>query len=208
MVRKPQGMTLPEVLVVAVLILGMMGIVSAYFIQGQRYNSEIGTYASVQRNATDTLARIIRELNQSTSLYSQTNTGNGVLFLSFGPTVDGDPPLLLDPTNGKIIWRKWVAILHDIENQKLLRVEVPLASATSQLTAAPAPEVPLDSSIQTLPEASRRPLAEAISAFQIKPLGRGFKISLTSTGTVPVAALTETQRKLDVSVTSTIAVQN
>lgn len=192
---------------VAVLILGLMGVVSAYFVQGQRYNSEIGTYASVQRNATDTLARVTRELNQSTSIHSQTNTGNGVLFLSFGPTVDGEPPLLLDPTNGKIMWRKWVAILHDIENQKLLRVEVPLSSSTSQLTTAPAPAVALDS-IQALPDASRRPLAEAISAFQIQPIGRGFKISLTSTGTVPVAALTAAQRKLNVSVTSTIAVQN
>ncbi len=206
MVTKPRGVTLPEVLIVMTLLLGFLGLVSAYFVQGQNYHTDISSFTSVQRNATQTLRRVTETLGHSASLYSQTGP-EGALFLSYEPNTQGESDLLLDPISGEITWRKWIALVHQSELRKLTRIDVPLTQNSSELVTVPEPAVLLSDAL-ALPGGSKRTLGEGIDRFAISSFGRGYKIELTTSGNAPISSWDDNKRRIEVTVSSTVAIQN
>jgi hypothetical protein len=201
---RSSGFTLVEGLIVCTLLLGMMGLVAAFFDRGQRYTVETNSYATVQRDANEILRKVTHDLYQATSEQSRTGPSS-VMFLSYGPTAAGDPPIEMENPSGRILWRKWIAYYLDIPSETLYRTEVPLDAPTSTLMSSPQPDID-NSYIRGEPGLERRPCGQGVSAFVVVHSGRKFKISLTTVGAANLTGLDETQRKIEVTVSTEITV--
>jgi hypothetical protein len=202
--RRSRGFTLVEGLIVCTLLLGMMGLVAAFFSRGQRYTVETNSYATVQRDANEILRKVSDDLYRATTNQCRPGPGS-IVFLSYGPTDADQPPLELENPGGKILWKKWVGYYLDAPSKTMYRTEVPLDDKTSDLMTAPDPDVD-DAYVRSEPGLARRPCGHGVSSFVVTPSPTRFRIALTTTGAANLTGWDENQRKIEVTVSTEISV--
>jgi hypothetical protein len=195
-----------EVAMVMTLTLTLMTLMAAYFVRGQRYAAETETYSSVQRSANTLLRKMTDDIYRSSVEQIEVGT-NRVIFLSFGPTDDNEPELELEPTTGKIVWKKWVGYYHDVGQETVFRGELPLDSTISDLSTAASPAVDL-LTFPTLGGVSRRPLPGKVRSFSVTQIQDRIRLRLTTWGRSPIVANSDALREVVVSVQTEVALLN
>jgi hypothetical protein len=191
---------------VMTLTLALMTLMALFLVRGQRYAAEIETYSSVQSSANTLLRKMTDDIYRS-SADQVVVGGSGLIFLSFGPTDDDQPPLELEATTGKILWKKWVAYYLDGPSETIYRGELPLADTLTDLSVAAAPAVDL-ATFPSAPGVSLRTLPGKVKAFSVTQMGDRIRLRLRTRGMAPISARTDAQREVEVSVETDVALLN
>lgn len=207
--KDSQGVTLLEAVVVLSMMIGLMVLITMFFVRGQRYATASEAYSSLQREATLTLSRITDEIYRGSSRHIVFGEDNkAVIFLSYSPNEPvsaTDKPVEFDDSAGRIVWKKWVCFFHDEARREVRRVEVPLESTTVDLTAVPAPE-PLFSVFES--SVSQRSIGKNVREFLVLPNGTSLSVSLRFQSLMPLALLNENQKNIDIDVSMEVNLIN
>ncbi len=198
--RASQGLTLLEAVLVFALMMGLMLLITAFFIKGQRYATASETYGSTQRQATILLGRMVDELHKASRLHMMVGSSNDeIAAISFADPEGasaGQPEVQFDTSTGRLVWKKWVAFYHDEPTRQVRRVETPLPSTTTDLAAAPTP-LPDFPTLRSNPQA--KPIGQDVRDFEVGLTATGASLTVTVAKQVPLSMLKEAEK--DVSVT-------
>lgn len=200
--RASQGLTLLEAVLVFALMMGLMLLITAFFIKGQRYATASEAYGSTQRQATILLGRIVDELHKASRLHLMVGPSNDeIAAISFADpegtgTGTGQAEVQFDTSTGRLVWKKWVAFYHDEPSRQVRRVETPLPSTTTDLAAAPTP-LPDFPSLRSNPQA--KPIGQDVRDFEVGLTATGASLTVTVAKQLPLTMLKEAEK--DVSVT-------
>lgn len=204
--KRPVAFTLLEVALVFSLITLLLVLMSMYLVRGQRLVAETDAYASVRTSSNLILRRISDELYRASHRYIHSET-DGTIFLSYSPANDSDPFIGFEPLNGKITWRKWVGFFYDTDSHTIFRAEEPLAAPDSELMTKPLPDVDIPF-FRSLPANRRQPIGSSVKSFQVSTSGNTVSISVTTSGEAPVSLIQDSDRAIEVTVSSVVSLLN
>lgn len=207
--KRVAGITLIEVSIVLSLTLILMTILGTYLTKGQRFSLETDSYATVHNQASVVLRRVSDELFRSSHRYLHTD-GSGVTMLSYGQVSGSDPdePFIeFEPINGKILWKKWVGFFLD-ESGRIVRGQERLVSPDSELLVKPLPNVDT-AYFRSLPADRLQPISRQVKKFEvINSSERTMTISLTTWAKTPVATMQESDKDVEITVTTEVNLLN
>ena len=206
--RADRGVTLLEATIVLSMMIGLMVLMTMFFVRGQRYTLATEAYAGVQRQASLLLGKITSELYRASAqqmVIGEDHDEIAVLSNAAPQPQAGQAALEFDENSGLIVWKKWVAFYHDPTRNELRRLETPLSSVTTDLETPVSPSVDfpvwrLDSDGQTL--------GVNVLGFQVSESPGGVSVSLSIGKDMPLPNLTEDQKELVVNVVMEIHMIN
>lgn len=137
-VRRRAGISVVETLIVSALFFGLLTLLVAFFVKGQRMAVKTEAVSRVQHEASRLSRAVASDLYQSTWKWSQWSDG-ALIVLSSRPGEDDEPALEFQPLTGEVLWKKWVAFVLDPTTGEVRRHEVRLNSETADLSTLPLP---------------------------------------------------------------------
>lgn len=207
--KRAAGITLIEVSIVLSLTLILMTILGVYLTKGQRFSLETDSYATAHNHASVVLRRVSDELFRASHRYLHTD-GSGVTMLSYGQVSSGDPdePFIeFEPINGKILWKKWVGFFLDASG-KIMRAQERLMSPDSELLVKPLPDIDT-AYFRSLPVASLQPISRQVKKFEVAPSSeRTVTITITTWAKTPVATMRDSDKDVEITVTTEVNLLN
>ena len=130
MVRRPEaGVSLVEVIVFSAILLGLLGIMATFLVQGKRYFRQTESYALAQQEASKVIRITTQDLYRASTDHLTVEPSQFYLLSSI-PEPDG-APIEFDPAGGGVLWHRWVGFYHDTEAREIYRATIPLDSPTS-----------------------------------------------------------------------------
>lgn len=197
------------------LVLGMAVLMAflamTYFTlaQGVRYVKETDAYAYPQKEGAVLMRRLSEELSNSHERWVIPGLNAGsIRFLSAEAPETQTSPIQFNNSNGRIIWKKWVAYVWDPTQAQVTRYEMPLSPTTSDLTTEPDPGT-LPDEFPTLPNLRKRVIARNIVDFKVIPSGTSQQtVTITSEKQVPVATRGTKPERVRVTMQATVVILN
>ena len=192
-----------EVSVFAVLLLGMLGILTTFLIRGQRFSQQTESYGYAQREATKIIRTLTDDLYRSTHRHIRSASGQ-IVFLSSRPLEGGtDVAIEFDPGTGQTTWKSWTSYSYDEETRRVLRSRVPLTPATSGLDDPPEPEVAFGDFVSLGTE--QKVVGNAVESFRVSREGLEIFTVEVSTRFLGTSKKNATgSRSAEVSLSSTV----
>lgn len=131
-----------ETLIVSSLFFGLLTLLVAFFIKGNRMAVKTEAMSRVQHEASRLSRAVASDLYQGTWKWCQWSDG-ALIVLSSRPNEDDDPELEFEALTGAVVWKKWVAFVLDPTTGEVRRYEVKLHSETADLSTLPLPALNL-----------------------------------------------------------------
>ncbi|MBM3466208.1 MAG: type II secretion system protein [Armatimonadetes bacterium] len=202
-----RGFTVLEMIIVAVIVLGLLIIVCTFLQRGSHYTRETEAYAYAQREATSFVRRLSDEMSNSVDKWIEYGPGY-VIFLSPLPPDGAGRAVIFDPASGDLTWQKWVCYFQSAADRTIRRAEIRLDAATANLTTEPNP-IPTLATFQSLPENRREVAARSVEAFSITGAGlASYGFSVSTRATAAIATATDAQKQVEITLNSQVTVLN
>ena len=203
-----RGMSMIEVIVAGTMTLSLLILTYTILSQGIHYARETEANASAQQESHKAMRQIVRELTNSVKEHSDPG-GSYITFLSAEPLTGQGTGPSFDPSTGRLVWKKWVCFWHDASAKTLVRAEIALTPAISDLTSVPSPVVPLNTPFLALPASEKRIVARGVEKFEAANAGqRSFKLELQVRTTASIATRQEATKQNQVNLASRVTVVN
>jgi prepilin-type N-terminal cleavage/methylation domain-containing protein len=201
-----RGFSIIETVLVMSILSTLLMLVAFFFVRARHFTSDAETYSRVQRQANLSLRRITDDLTSASKTWHQ-YFGTSVVFLSTEPNNATDPRLEFDSATGKVLWKKWVCYYYDASQRSIIRSEIPLQTPVSDLTTKPLPNVDLVD-FESAPAQKRRQIARDVKLFDVTGTGDSFIISVTCEATSPVPGRQQSDKMVEVTVTTEVNLLN
>lgn len=201
-----RGVSVVETLIVSALFFGLLTLLVAFFMKGNRMAVKTEAMSRVQHEASRLARAVAGDLYQGTWKWSQWSNGN-LIVLSSRPNDVSEPALEFKPLTGEVLWKKWVAFVLDPNSGEVRRHEVPLASNTADLTTVPLPMLNLPD-LPTLPPGGGRVVGRNILEFAPmgSPTSGTIEFRVKAGTEVALGNLSKEEKVVEVALTTTIRV--
>jgi len=201
-------MSLTETVIASTLLITLLILTYTIVSRGMHYARETEANASAQSQSHVAMRQMVRELTNSVKEHSDPGV-TYITFLSAEPLTGTGTGPTFDPASGRLMWQKWVCFWHDATNKQLMRGELALTPARSDLSSVPTPIVAGTAPFIALPESAKRVLARGVEKFEASNAGnRSFKLELQVRARAAVATSTEEAKNNQVNLTSRVTVVN
>lgn len=192
-----------ELLIVATLFFALLALVSSFMVKGKGLAVRTETLATVQREAQKLVRALATDLGRGTMSVPQWESG-ALIFLSSKSMNDSEPELEFSDTDGRVVWKSWVAYYLDPDTKTVRRFQTALPTYVTEPADAQLvwtlPDLP------TLDQSTGKIMANGIIDFVPtgNPSPDHVLYTVRAEGTVPLGNLSEAEKKIEVEISTVV----
>jgi hypothetical protein len=199
-----RGVSVVEVLIVAVLFFGLLSLVASFLVKGKRLAVRTESLSSVQQEAVKLTRALAQDLNRGTQIDMRWASGALVFLSSKAVDPTSEPELEFEAGTGRVVWKQWVGYYLDPASMEVRRFTQALASPSSDPFSITGGL--LETDLPGLPSSQGRVVARQILDFV--PTGRVaenlMEFRVRAQGQVPLGNLTDQEKIIEVELSTMI----